>query len=192
MRQNATDFYKQLLSLLKSSPQDIDCAPAHHSVRTQDVCASRFCSFSTHMRIHHSVQICGHPDFGCAQISTEWYMRKRSFGCAHIWTEWYISLCCDLWASGVSRWHSSDTQLACFCLGVCRGALCAGWLLTLCAGWRLDVTLPVYFSVGHEPIQRAHVSPEFLANLCHPRVGDTTHPDVSSSAGQVCQCWIFQ
>lgn len=45
MRQNATDFYKQLLSLLKSSPQDIDCAPAHHSVRTQDVCAFSFLFF---------------------------------------------------------------------------------------------------------------------------------------------------
>ena len=45
MRQNATDFYKQLLSLLKSSPQDIDCAPAHHSVRTQDVCTFSFLFF---------------------------------------------------------------------------------------------------------------------------------------------------
>ena len=84
MRQNATDFYKQLLSLLKSSPQDIDCAPAHHSVRTQDVCASRFCSFSTHMRIYHSVQICGHPEFrmrtdlnGVIYAETEFRMRTH-------------------------------------------------------------------------------------------------------------------
>jgi len=38
--------------------------PRHITLWEPKMCLlSRFCSFSTHMRIHHSVQICGHPEF---------------------------------------------------------------------------------------------------------------------------------